>query len=509
MIGDGNQPGSRFPTGVVNLEPGGSLSEREISGVIDRIREHTGIDYHPGQGVTLRNALVQRMLHLDMPSIGNYLKLIRGDGGEEELARLVSLIIVQKTSFFRDRPQFELLERRVLPEFLAGSQAGPRGKGGDARVSIWSAGCSTGEEPYSIAMALKRSPVAVSRASILATDISREVLARAAEARYPEKNLDELNDKERALFMPDKGRWRLTEGVRSLVEFKLHNLVSYPYPLPSEGQWDVIFCRNVLIYFNRETVREIIENFRRVLNPGGYLFLGVSESLFQLSEGFELISTGKAFVYRNPVEKRKGVVQPKKRVERRQPPQPVGDRLRRRMPAASSGETGSELESDIQRARKMVAAGDREAAFRVLFDLTARQPDAIQPYMMLGEIALDRGAMEEAWSWYQVVTELRPTDIESRFLLAIVLYRLGHDQEAAEHLRRLLFLDGSLALGHYYLGVVAHRLGDIDTALRSFRNALSSIETGVSEKGTELLVKHNLSLDELAEASQARLRQLE
>jgi len=492
----------QFPDDVINFEAGISLSPREVSGVVDCVREHAGIDYHPGQGVSLRNALVQRMLQLNMSSAGQYLKLIQGDRGEEELAKLVSLIVVQKTSFFRDRPQFELLERRVLPEMQA------RGETGEARVNIWSAGCSTGEEPYSIAMALKRSQLAASRVTLLATDISREALTRAAEARYRRRSLNELGDRERALFTPEGGNWRLTDSIRSLVEFKLHNLVSFPYPLPSEGLWDVIFCRNVLIYFNRETVRGIIENFRRVLSPGGYLFLGVSESLFQLSEGFELISTGKAFVYRNPDGKTRPAGPPRRPVEKRRPP-PRRDlgRLLRQKPAPAAPATG--LEAGIREARNMVASGDRDGAFRVLFELTGKHPEAVEPYMALGELALDRGALEEAWSWYQVVTELQPTDIDSRFLLSIVLYRLGHDQEAAEHLRRLLFLDGGLALGHYYLGVVAHRLGDIDTALRSFRNALGCIESGGSEREAELLGKHNLSLDELAEASQARLRQLE
>jgi len=496
------QPGERSPDDVISLETDLSLSEGEVSGVVDRIREHAGIDYHPGKGVSLRNALIQRILQLDMPSAGEYLKLIQGDGGEEELAKLVSLIVVQKTSFFRDRPQFELLEKTVIPEIQV------REKAGEAPVNIWSAGCSTGEEPYSIAMVLKRSSVAMSRVNLLATDISREVLGRAAGARYRRRSLGELRDRERNLFMPEAGEWRLDESVRSMVEFRLHNLVSFPYPLPSDGLWDVIFCRNVLIYFNRETVRGIIENFRRVLKPGGYLFLGVSESLFQLSEGFELISTGKAFVYRNPDGKVKQARPPRKPVQKKRPPpkryrQPLVRKPLAPKPPASG------LEAGVQEARNLVAAGNRDGAFRVLFELTGKQPEAVEPYLMLGELALDRGALEEAWSWYQVVTELRPTDIDSRFLLAIVLYRLGHDQEAAEHLRRLLFLDGGLALGHYYLGVVAHRLGDIDTALRSFRNALFCIESGGSEKEAELLGKHNLSLDELAEASQARLRQLE
>ena len=491
----------QFPDDVISLEADVSLSERELSGVVDRIREHAGIDYHPGQGVSLRNALVQRMLQLEMSSAGQYLKLIQGDRGEEELAKLVSLIVVQKTSFFRDRPQFELLEKRVLPEIQVREPAG------EARVNIWSAGCSTGEEPYSIAMVLKRSSLDMSRVDLLATDISREALTRAAEARYRRRRLDELGERERALFAPEGADWRLNESVRSLVEFKLHNLVSFPYPLPSEGLWDVIFCRNVLIYFNRETVRGIIESFRRVLNPGGHLFLGVSESLFQLSGGFELISTGKAFVYRNPDGKTRPARPPRRPPKKKPlPPRRDLERLVRR-PSAPKPVTG--LEGNLREARKMVASGDRDGAFRVLFELTGEHPEAVEPYMLLGELALDRGSLEEAWSWYQVVTELQPTDIDSRFLLSIVLYRLGHDREAAEHLRRLLFLDGGLALGHYYLGVVAHRMGDIDTALRSFRNALGCIESGGSEKEAELLGKHNLSLDELAEASQARLRQLE
>jgi tetratricopeptide (TPR) repeat protein len=129
--------------------------------------------------------------------------------------------------------------------------------------------------------------------------------------------------------------------------------------------------------------------------------------------------------------------------------------------------------------------------------------------LLLGESALGRGALWEAWSWYQVACEIKPLDIQGHFLLALVLYRIGLDQEAFEHLRKLLFLDGNFALGHYYLGEVAHRLGDIETAVRSLRNAIRISQSTTSRDAREFLVKHHLSPDALIEASRARLRQIE
>jgi len=491
----------RSDTGSMDLQADTPLTTEEISHLVDLIRNHSGIDYHPGKSVALCNAVVQRMHQLNLKSKHEFLTLIRSRTGQEELKKLVSLVVVQKTSFFRDRPQFDLLEKTILPEVIA--------QRAEKSVRVWSAGCATGEEPYSIAMVLRRNSFTSPPSTVLATDIARPAINEAIEARYRKGELETLSKTERAMFLPENGDFRLSAKIRQMVEFKLHNLVSVPFPVPQDGLWDIIFCRNVLIYFNRATVREIIMHFREVLAPGGHLFLGVSESLFKLAEGFDLQNTGNAFVYRKsePASRR----YKKPQVEPR--PQPRTRPLAKPIPAAKQASKPStpqsELELDIRKARRMLTKQDNDGAFKLLFDLTGRYPEATEPYLLLGECALNRGALWEALSWYQAAAELRPLDIEGHFLLAVVHHRIGLDQEAAGHLRKLLFLDGKFALGHYYLGEVTHRLGDIETAVRSFRNAIRISETSPSQLAEEVLGKHHLSSEALLEASRARLRQIE
>jgi chemotaxis protein methyltransferase CheR len=482
------QPGSN----AMQLHSEAPLTEREVTYLVDLIRRHSGIDYHPGKSVALRNAVVQRMFQLEIQSKQEFLELIGSLNGKEELKKLISLVVVQKTSFFRDRPQFDLMEKTVLPDIASRRK--------EKSVRVWSAGCATGEEPYSIAMLLRRNSFTTSQATILATDIARPSLRAAIDGRYLETELSNLNDNERAMFLPGTSSWRLSDSIRRMVDFKQHNLVSVPFPVPHGDLWDIIFCRNVLIYFNRATVTEIIKRFHEVLTPGGFLFLGVSESLFKLAEGFELLSAENAFVYRKPDPATRKAAAPAKAYRRpavkakarpapsRQSPPPAAE------PGPPPGPAFSDLEIGIRNARRMLAG---------------KHPEAAEPYLLLGECALSRGAMWEAWSWYQAACEIKPLDIEGHFLLAVVLHRIGLDQEAFEHLRKLLFLDGNFALGHYYLGEVAHRLGDIETAVRSFRNVIRISQTTPSKHAREFLAKHHLSPDALIEASRARLRQIE
>ncbi|TCK18872.1 chemotaxis protein methyltransferase CheR [Thiogranum longum] len=210
--------------------------------------------------------------------------------------RVIEAMTTNETFWFRDRHPFTILEETVLPDL---SERRTR------NVRIWSAACSTGQEPYSISMAvqqyLSRNTAALSDVKIMATDISTAVLEEAKAAYYDTmqlaRGLD--NDMKQRYFERDAShweeRWQVRREIRQRVQFTLVNLQgSYS----SLGKFDIVFCRNVLIYFSGDSKKDILSRMAGALNPGGYLFLGASESISQYSDAFEMVRCPSGTVYR-------------------------------------------------------------------------------------------------------------------------------------------------------------------------------------------------------------------
>ncbi|MDD3608500.1 MAG: protein-glutamate O-methyltransferase CheR [Halothiobacillaceae bacterium] len=199
------------------------------------------------------------------------------------VTRVVDAMTTNETLWFRDEYPFEALRKRILPEFETR---------GTSSVKIWSAACSSGQEPYSISMIFEEykseKPACRLNLSITATDISETVLAAARAGRYDDIALGRgLSDARRTRFF-DRGPdgWTIKPPLRSRVTFSFQNLLG---DFTRLGRFDIIFCRNVLIYFSRDTKATIINRMAACLNPGGYLILGASESLNQISDRFEMV----------------------------------------------------------------------------------------------------------------------------------------------------------------------------------------------------------------------------
>ena len=193
----------------------------------------------------------------------------------DERQKMLAALTTNVTRFFREPHHFDHLRTRVLPRLAERARAG-------ARVRLWSAGCSTGPEPYSIAMTLLEVlPEAVELdVRILATDIDPNVLAEAREGLYSDQALEPApTEGRRRWFKPEKGSgqlmWRAAETLQSLIAFRELNLVAQPWPM--KGRFDAIFCRNVMIYFDEPTQREVVRNLANRLEPGGQLYIGHSE----------------------------------------------------------------------------------------------------------------------------------------------------------------------------------------------------------------------------------------
>ncbi len=259
------------------------MTQGQFEQVCRMLYDLCGITLHAGKEMLVRARLAKRLRALSLGSIDDYLTYLKQDTSGQEITHMIDVLTTNKTSFFREAQHFDYLREHVLP--------GRRSGGGSLR--IWSAGCSTGEEPYSLTMLLHEelSDAARREVKLLATDISTRVLATAREGIYDEETArtvpPSLLQKYFACLGSERpARYRVKDHVRSLVRFARLNLME---PWPMRGPFDIIFCRNVMIYFDKPTQRALIHRFWEMLAPSGLLFVGHSESLTGASHEFRYV----------------------------------------------------------------------------------------------------------------------------------------------------------------------------------------------------------------------------
>jgi chemotaxis protein methyltransferase CheR len=240
----------------------------------------------------LETRIQKRLEVRRIPSVYSYYKfLTNGEDGAEELKQLLDLLTVNETYFFRNPPQIKLFEERLLPEMISKRES-ERNKA----LRIWSAGCSTGEEPYSIAISIldRLSYPRLWDVKVYASDISLSVLKKAKEGIYSKERLREASEKRiDKYFSLRKGGYAIRDEVKKYVIFDFHNL-KFENGL---RDLDAIFCRNVMIYFDAEEQRRLIQKFHAALRPGGYLLVGHAETLQGLSSDFRFVHENRGSAY--------------------------------------------------------------------------------------------------------------------------------------------------------------------------------------------------------------------
>lgn len=272
-----------------------ALSNEDFRLFKELVCQESGIYLRDERHSFLEAKLQKRLKATGVTSPYRYYKLLTEAKGKQELLLLLDLLTIKETSFFRNMPQFELLKEVVLPDVVL-----RRMKEGKKILRLWSAGCSTGQEPYSMAMTVVQSPPfpRLWDITILASDLSLTVIESAKAGIYPKEKVKDVETSYLARYFHRRGDvFAIKDEVRRCVVFDYHNLKHEN----SLQDLDVIFCRNVMIYFDRPEQLKLIEKLHRALAPGGYLFLGYAESLYGLRERFRFVHQNNGTAYQKIV----------------------------------------------------------------------------------------------------------------------------------------------------------------------------------------------------------------
>ena len=258
-----------------------SFSEREFRFLADLANKRTGIVLAEHKKDMVYSRLVRRLRALGLKSFAGYCELMQGPEGDDEIGNLVNAITTNLTSFFREGHHFEHLHDQVLLPLAATKTK---------RLRIWSAGCSAGMEPYSIAMTVKSAFKDLKSwdAKILATDIDTNMLNRGMAGEYATEQYENIPANYRGDVTQNKkaDTIQMSDDLKALISFKSLNLLE---GWPMKGPFDAVFCRNVVIYFDKQTQAKLFNRMADLIKPNGWLYIGHSENLFKVCDRFELL----------------------------------------------------------------------------------------------------------------------------------------------------------------------------------------------------------------------------
>jgi chemotaxis protein methyltransferase CheR len=273
------------------------LTDAEFRLFTEFLRSRCGLHFDEDTRYLVEKRLIRRIIEADIGSVSSYLYELRnGSNADEEFSKIVDILTTNETYFFRERSQLSALVEEIIPKMLSQQSTSRR------PISVWSAGCSSGEEPFSVVMMGMEAGLVPGRDfRVYASDISRGVLSKARRGVYREASFRETEDSMRQRYFAHKdGLARISDSVKRHVDFVHMNLLDES-KIGLLSEMDVILCRNVIIYFDLDTKKRVMKTFYDKLRPGGYLLLGHSESLISVTADFELKHLSRDLVYRRPV----------------------------------------------------------------------------------------------------------------------------------------------------------------------------------------------------------------
>jgi len=466
------------------------ISRETLARLSEHLKTQMGLYFPEKRWDELRRKMTQAMKDFDYRDLRGFIEwLVSTPLSKREIEILAGRLTIGETYFWREPRVFEALVERVLPELIRAREKGER------RLRIWSAGCATGEEPYSIAIALRRAlPVQEDwRISILATDINPGMLRRATEGVYGQWSFRSLPKwmKEGYFRRNEDGRYEILPEIRKMVAFAYLNLAEdlYPSPLNNTNAMDLIFCRNVLMYFTPERAVQVGQGLYNALVNGGWLAVGASELSQQLFPQFASVHFPGAIVYRKETGKPRpsgvfrleGISFPKEKVQPGRE-SAAGAGKAAAPPPLRESERIPVVESASPQQAAALETADRSAPRR---DKAApeKQEDADTPFTIaLGIRALaDQGRLAEALSACEKAIARSKLDPEMHYLRAVILQESNEQGEAIAALKRALYLDPNFVPAHFAIGNLMLRRGNARAAKKSFENVLALLSARRAE----------------------------
>lgn len=425
---------------------------RALAEVARMIQRESGIALKPSQLTSLRDAIARVDRDLTPE------RLLDPHAPPDTLEHLIDEIAVRETYFFRHRAELDAIDWHAM---LAGARA--RGTDG---LRVWVAGCASGEEAFTVAiLACEAFATAVPPVRVLATDIASSALRAAVAGQYGRRAIRSLDDELRhRYFIPEAGEVRVGERLRALVEFRRHNLVRDPIPPPGCPPFDIVLCRNVLIYFDRATVERVIAALERALTPAGVLVLGAAD---------RLSGQGPA-----------------------RPPRSEGVARRRARTVRPSTTTTSD---------RRAAAGTRRRAEQQPAQDGQGVQDAAPATIASALQAADRGKLEVAVNVAETLLASNPLDARAHYIRGVVELARDAPRAAVEPLRRALYVEPNFSLAAFKLARAHDRLGEAEPARRAYQRTLRTLDRSAHE---QLAPGERLDLLDVTAACHARLRVL-
>jgi chemotaxis protein methyltransferase CheR len=467
----------KFATGILPGLPTVALSAEQFARLRDLLAGFSGVYLDTAQQRLLEQGLARRLKATgdDLPAYEQRLHMPKG---RDELHRLAELVVNHETVFFRNAPHMQALRQVLLPELHRRKPLG-------APLRIWSAGCATGEEAFSLAIvALETLGQPPTRPiEIWATDLSEPALQKARASVYRGRALQTVSPELlRRYFQPRGDGFQLRDELRSLVRFENLNLLD-PFPLAAHGV-DIIFCQNVTIYFQLNTCRQLIARFFECLPEHGLLFLGFSETLWNVFDRFATREVSGAHVYYKPAPEPapRPAAEPHASGPRMRPADRPKAEILSRVTSARPRVFHDHAQSAhadlaaLALGRSQLARGEVDQAFDTLRRISPHAACAPQALTLIARAHADRGDLDLATAEAHRAIEIDMLNDEAYLLLGIISVQQGQWVEAIQQFERARYLSADSALVSFHLAEAYRQAGYARKAAQEYRNTLRKLE---------------------------------
>ena len=442
-----------------------ALTDAEYAALAGFLARQAGLVFDQGRRPALAGIVADRLASTGAVDVGAYLARISSSDGGVERQHLLDAVTIPETHFFRNPPQMQALRRRLLPELMRRAVA--RGR----PLTVWSAGCSSGEEPYSLAIVMAEVADSLPEAPplrIIATDLSTQAVEATVQGRYRGRSLAlvEKPTLDQWFVKADNGFHEVVPRIRDMVDVRLHNVVADAPPF-GPGEVDLVVCRNVTIYFSRDTMRSLFGRFHSVLGAGGYLLVGHAETLWQVTDAFTLVTLGDAFAYRKD------------------------------LPAVAIEEPAVAPSTTARISPRREVRRPTDLSTRVTWpEAPSRQPrpddfvpdpDHATELLRQARVALGQTRYAEAARLASAAAAASPFEVDAYLVEGRARTTVGDDEGALVALRKAVYLAPDAGHARFQLAGALSRCGQLTSAAREYRAAATALPGTPSKDLLEML----------------------